>query len=46
MCCISRVSLERVNQDPEGPPVHQGLLDPALVTAKYVYTSQSFLPVF
>lgn len=39
---ISRVSLERVNQDPEVPLVHQDLLDLELVTAKYVHTSNTF----
>lgn len=42
ICDISRVSLERVNQDPEVPLVHQDLLDLELVTAKYVRTSNTF----
>ncbi len=40
-CDISRVSLERVNQDPEAPQVHQDLLDLAPVTARYVHTSNT-----
>lgn len=38
---ISRVSLERVNRDPEAPRVHQDLLDLAPVPTRYVHTSNT-----
>lgn len=38
---ISRVSVERVSQDPEAPPVHQDLLDQAPLTVQYVHTSNT-----
>lgn len=41
MCFIFRVNLERVNQDPEVPPVPLDLLDLDLVTAKCAHTSHT-----
>lgn len=38
---ISRVSVERVNQDPEAPLVYQDLLDQALLTVQYVHTANT-----
>lgn len=38
---ISRVSVERVNQDPEAPLVYQDLLDQAPLTVQYVHTANT-----
>ena len=44
--CICRVTLEKVNQDPEDLLVHLDLLDLELAIAKYVFTSDRLFSQF